>query len=61
MARPVIFSTSTCSWCRRAKRYLKDQRVPFEEINVGPDPEAARNILRKAGQTVVPVIWIGVS
>src|SRR4028119_1903717 len=32
MARPVIFSTSTCSWCRRAKRYLKDQRVPFEEV-----------------------------
>jgi glutaredoxin len=43
MARPVIFSTSTCSWCHRAKHYLKDQRVPFKEVNVERDPDAARD------------------
>ena len=34
MSKVVLFSTSTCSWCRRAKRYFREQRVPFKEINV---------------------------
>ncbi len=61
MARVVLFSTSTCSWCRRAKRYFKDQRVPFKEVNIERDPDAARDIVRKTGQTGVPVIKIGSS
>ena len=59
MAKVVLFSTSTCSWCRRAKRYFKDHRVPFKEINIEGDPQAARDIVRKTGQTGVPVIKIG--
>jgi glutaredoxin 3 len=59
LARVVLFSTSTCSWCRRAKRYLKEQRVPFKELNVERDPDAAKDIVRKTGQTGVPVIKIG--
>lgn len=43
MTRPVIFNTLTCSWCRWAKRYLKDQRVPFEEVNVERYPDAVRD------------------
>ena len=61
MSRVVLFSTSTCSWCRRAKRYLKEQRVPFKEVNVKRDPDAAKDIVRKTGQTGVPVIKIGSS
>jgi glutaredoxin 3 len=30
----LLFSTSTCSWCRRAKRYFKDRGVPFKEIHI---------------------------
>ena len=59
MAKVVMFSTSTCSWCRRAKRYFKEHRIPFKEINVERDPQAARDIVRKTGQTGVPVIKIG--
>jgi glutaredoxin 3 len=59
MSRVVLFSTSTCSWCRRAKRYFRENRVPFKEINVERDPDAARDIVRKTGQTGVPVIKIG--
>jgi glutaredoxin 3 len=61
MAKVVMFSTSTCSWCRRAKRYFKEQRVPFKEVNIERDPQAARDIVRKTGQTGVPVIKIGSS
>jgi glutaredoxin 3 len=59
LAKVVLFSTSTCSWCRRAKRYFKEQRVPFNEVNVERDPDAAREIAHKTGQTGVPVIKIG--
>ena len=61
MPRVVLFSTSTCSWCRRAKRYFKERRVPFKEIKVDRDQQAARDIARKTGQTGVPVIKIGSS
>ena len=59
MAKVVLFSTSTCSWCRRAKRYFREQRVPFKEVDVELDPDAAKDIARKTGQTGVPVIKIG--
>ena len=59
MARPVIFSTSTCSWCRRSKRYFREQGVSFKEINVERDPDAARDLVKKTGQGGVPVIKIG--
>ena len=61
MARVVLFSTSTCSWCRRGKRYFKEQGVPFKEVNVERDQQAARDIVRKTGQTGVPVIKVGSS
>ena len=59
MSKVLLFSTSTCSWCRRAKRYFKDCRVTFKEINIERDPDAARDIVRKTGQAGVPVIKIG--
>ncbi|HET7270244.1 MAG TPA: glutaredoxin family protein [Rubrobacter sp.] len=59
MSKPIIFTTSTCSWCRRAKRYFKERGVPFKEINIERDPDAARDIVRKTGQRGVPVIKIG--
>lgn len=59
MPKVVLFSTSTCSWCRRAKRYFREHRVPFKEVDVERDPKAARDIVRKTGQTGVPVIKIG--
>jgi glutaredoxin-like YruB-family protein len=59
MSKVVLFSTSTCSWCRRAKRYFSERRVPFKEINLEREPKTARDVVRKTGQTGVPVIKIG--
>ena len=59
MSRVLLFSMSSCSWCRRAKRYFKERRVPFKEINIERDADAARDIVRKTGQKGVPVIKIG--
>ena len=59
MEKVVLFSTTTCSWCRRAKKYFKESRVPFREVNVERDASAARTIQKQTGQTGVPVIKIG--
>ncbi|WP_273846152.1 glutaredoxin family protein [Rubrobacter calidifluminis] len=59
MSKVIVFTTSSCPWCRRAKRYLQERRVPFKEVNIERDPAAARDLARKTGSTGVPVIKIG--
>jgi glutaredoxin-like YruB-family protein len=55
----TVFTTPTCSWCRRAKQYLTQQRVRFREVDVSRDPSAARDLVRMTGQMGVPVILVG--
>jgi glutaredoxin len=40
------------------KRYFRKKGVSFKEINVERDPDAARDLVRKTGQSGVPVIKI---
>ncbi len=56
--RVVVFTTPTCSWCARAKSYLRTQGVHFKEVDVSRDPHAARDLVRRTGQMGVPVIEI---
>lgn len=55
----VVFSTTTCSHCRAAKRYLKSRGIRFTNVDVGRDARAARDMQRISGQQGVPVIQIG--
>ena len=59
MAQVILFSTRSCSWCKRAKRYLKENQVRFKEIDIERDPKAAQDLVKKTGQMGVPVIKIG--
>ena len=54
----IIFTTSTCSWCRKVKNYLKEKKVKFREVDVARDEKVARDMVRKSGQQGVPQIWI---
>jgi glutaredoxin 3 len=56
--RVVVFTTPTCSWCARAKSYLRANQVRFKEVDVSRDPQAARDLVRRTGQMGVPVIEI---
>ena len=55
----VLFTTPTCSWCRRTKQYFRDQNVRFKEVDVSRDQRAAKDIVRMTGQMGVPVVLIG--
>ena len=59
MSKVILFSTTSCSWCKRAKRYLKENRVRFKEVDIERDPKATQDLVKKTGQTGVPVIKIG--
>lgn len=54
----IIFTTPTCSFCNAAKRYFREKKIKFTNIDVSRDQRAARDMQRKTGQTGVPVILI---
>jgi Glutaredoxin and related proteins len=58
--KPVtIYTTQTCQYCKATKAFLQEQGVPYQEIDVGSDPDKAREMIQKSGQMGVPVIVIG--
>ncbi len=57
--RVIVFSTPTCSYCRKAKQYLRKKQVPFRDVDVSRDQAAARDMVRRSGQQGVPQIHIG--
>lgn len=53
-----IYSTPTCPYCIRTKQYLKENSVPFEDVDVSSNHEAAQEMIKRTGQMAVPVIDI---
>ncbi len=53
-----IYSTPTCPFCIRAKEFLKENNVLFEDTDVSTNQEAARDMIEKSGQMGVPVLDI---
>lgn len=54
-----IYSTSTCPYCMRAKEFLKDNNIDFEDIDVSSDQAKAQEMINISGQMGVPVLDIG--
>ena len=46
MADVLMYSTSWCGDCRRAKQFLNERGVAYREINVDEDPDAEEVILK---------------
>jgi glutaredoxin 3 len=55
----TVYSTPTCPWCIRAKQFLKDNLIAFEDIDVSSNQQAADAMVEKSGQMGVPVLDIG--
>ncbi len=57
--RIVIYTTSWCPDCRAAKKFLTARGVPFEEIDIEKDPEAAGTVMKlNDGLRKVPTLDI---
>ena len=57
--RVIVFSTPSCSFCNMAKKYFREKGIKFKDVDVSRDQVAARDMVRRSGQSGVPVIDIG--
>lgn len=53
-----VYTTTGCSYCRKAKALLKRLEVEFVEIDVSEDAEARDDMARRAGAATVPQIFV---
>jgi glutaredoxin 3 len=58
MAKVIVYSTEACPWCHKAKDFLKENNIEFEDKNVAEDEAAKNEMTEKSGQMGVPVIDI---
>jgi mycoredoxin len=56
----TVYSTAWCPDCRRAKTFLKERGVGFEEVNIEEDPEGEEIVVRaNNGKRTVPTLKVG--
>jgi glutaredoxin len=56
----VMYSTTWCPDCHRAKRYFQMWGIEYSEVNIEMTPGAAEKVMGWAnGKRVVPTITIG--
>jgi len=54
-----IYTTSWCLDCRRAKQFLQDHRLAYEEIDIDAHPEAADFVTQaNSGKRKVPTFVV---
>lgn len=60
MKEVVIYSSTRCPYCVKAKRLLDSKNVDYEEIDITDDDEARAKLIEKSnGMRTVPQIFIG--
>lgn len=56
----VIYTTTSCVYCRSAKAWFAARGVSFREVDVtGDDAARATLVERSGGQRTVPQIFVG--
>ena len=58
MQQVTVYSTKNCPYCRMVKAFLDRTHVPYTNIDVGEDREAAERMVALSGQRGVPVITV---
>jgi glutaredoxin len=60
MEEIILYCTSWCVDCRRAKKFLSDRGVSFVEVNIDEDVDAEDLVLAvNDGRRKVPTIKVG--
>ena len=53
-----VYSSKTCPRFHKTKEFQKKNSIKYQDINVGENQKAAQEMIKKSGQTGVPVIDI---
>ena len=59
MAKLTIYSTDGCPFCAKAKSFLADRGISYEEIDAQPGSDARGEMKEKTGSSSLPQILIG--
>ncbi|MBS3055050.1 MAG: glutaredoxin family protein [Candidatus Aenigmarchaeota archaeon] len=54
----IVYGAPWCPWCHRAKDFLNESKIEFEDRDVDKRPEYAQEVINKSGQMGIPVIDI---
>lgn len=54
----LIYTTSWCPFCRRAKALLQEKGVAFTELDIEADPAHRKAMIESSGRSTVPQIFI---
>ncbi|MGA7688566.1 MAG: FAD-dependent oxidoreductase [Jiangellales bacterium] len=58
--RVLLYGADWCPDCRRSKRFLSDQRIPFTYIDLEAHPEQTQEVERRnGGKRIIPTIVFG--
>jgi len=55
----VMYTTSWCPYCERARKLFARKNVTFEEIDVDSAPGKRAEMQERSGRRTVPQIFIG--
>ncbi len=58
MKQVAIYTTPSCTYCRMAKEFFKENKIDFSEYDVASDVTKRGEMIEKSGQMGVPVITI---
>lgn len=56
MEKLKFYSATWCGDCRRAKEYLREKNISYEEIDIETHPEAVDVIVQARGKRVLPTL-----
>lgn len=54
----IIYTSTFCSYCVRAKQLLKEKGISFEEINLDHDPKKREELEQLTQQRTTPQIFL---
>ncbi len=59
MKKIVVYSTSICPYCIKAKKLLESKKVSYQEVQLDKHPELTAEVVKKSGgQKTVPQIFV---
>jgi glutaredoxin 3 len=59
MPEVVMYCTSTCPFCTRAEKLLKNKGVKINKISVENNQSKLKEMIKRTGRKTVPQIYIG--
>ena len=55
----IVYSAEWCPYCHKAIDFFAEKKISIEVRDVSRNPDYAKEVMEKSGQTGIPIITIG--